>query len=433
VLEAWNGVDYESMLQQILFVFTTHDCLVENKDVREALARVVRLTYSFYRDLKMKVWWTKTDLESLNDGLFCMFKEAADVFCAMPDNGSETLSVEDVLDGLAAPGARGDEAGGDLATGGGGEDDSEEEPDFEARGKLLLKGSGVTVPKMHGLTQARIAVMEFGNVDVSSSVPFERSHKMVKKNALRGNRQRNEASKKRRFDTLALINQREAKVHRVVNTEGARRFNEDLEEDDEAVADSDSDHDDNRVRASTQRRGGAAPQSACWEFAAAFFAKDSDGDELLKMTKALLLQRARLMPTRDLKLARTRDRAAVVLSSGHHVLLKDKQVCLLVTPVVETGGSGASRAVLLPLKPHPSGIGDVRRHPVSGLRWLCRHSLDDLVIFDQSQIDFRVHVVPAFTYANKVIGEDGYLLNHGIYNYDARHRVTPPQPRSTTV
>jgi hypothetical protein len=85
------------------------------------------------------------------------------------------------------------------------------------------------------------------------------------------------------------------------------------------------------------------------------------------------------------------------------------------------------------LVPYPSGDGPEKRHPVSGLRWLRRQPITELKRIDVSTIKYRVHVVPAFTFKDTMKAEDGYLLNHGIYNYDARHPVSPaPQPKSSS-
>jgi hypothetical protein len=470
VLDAWSGGDYESMLQQILFVFTTHDGLVEDEGIRKDLAMVVRLTYSFYRKLKMKRWWRKAERKELKDDLLAMFKVAAKVFCLQPDDGPEELSVEDLLRELADPEnkqatklgedddddgeeeeddfcADDDDDGEEEAAHLGADDDDdgeekeEEGPSSYAAVAPLVSGNGLSVPKMHGLTQALVTLDELGSIDVADSADFERAHIPMKANAKSGTRNRTDATRLRRLERLVAREHRDGRTPRVVDTERAKRFEEELE----ALEAATVKEDDTGSEAETESEsdggggGGAMKQkkTASW--------RSSGGLESVKEAlsdysdSAVLLKTLRPIVSRagscgsSLKLGRTQDRAAVVLRSGHHFESRENGVCLFVASFVTTsGGIESLRAAALQLEPHPSGDGPQGRHPVSGLRWLQRRPICDMIALDSSSIDFRVHVVPAFTFGDEAKAEDGYLLHHGIYNYDVRHAVVPPQRRAST-
>ena len=152
----------------------------------------------------------------------------------------------------------------------------------------------------------------------------------------------------------------------------------------------------------------------------------------------------------NIKLHRRPKRPAVVLAPGHHVQAADRIIFLLVAPILALAADmrGASpRAIVLPLerfsaagqaafsssassslsssKRHATFAHVEFRHPVSGLRWFQRAPLSQLKIIEASTIVYLVHVTPAFTVADGDTGEDGYLLNHGIFNYSVRHPDSP--------
>ena len=142
----------------------------------------------------------------------------------------------------------------------------------------------------------------------------------------------------------------------------------------------------------------------------------------------------------NIKLKRKKYRPGVVLSPGHHVQLSDDRVCLVVAAVQRKFYSNVREcAVVIFLVGYsgqaPVGVPQKKkqkpvesRHPVAGLRWLNQEPLSKMAIIDTADIERRVHVVPAFTVSELGTGEDGFLLNHCIFNYSSRHREVPALP-----
>ena len=124
---------------------------------------------------------------------------------------------------------------------------------------------------------------------------------------------------------------------------------------------------------------------------------------------------------------------------------------LIVPRTASASTSETEAAVVLPLESHApiapetkalpqkrpkarrredvvGSIGDsgMYRHPVAGLPWLQRRPLSDLSVIPASHIRFRVHVSPAFAVDDGEISEDGFILNHGVFNYGGlRSEVRP--------
>jgi hypothetical protein len=127
---------------------------------------------------------------------------------------------------------------------------------------------------------------------------------------------------------------------------------------------------------------------------------------------------------------------------GMHVVLSSNEVCLYLAS--EDDEAGTAHAWVLKLEPHtrvrkrqvpltkskkrkakaPSSAHEEWEdsvHPVNKLPWYKRRPVDEIKLVRADHILMRVRVAPAFTYdENGVIGNDGYLLSHGMYNYDLR-------------
>ena len=124
-----------------------------------------------------------------------------------------------------------------------------------------------------------------------------------------------------------------------------------------------------------------------------------------------------------------------------HVLLRSNHLCLYLAS--ENDEDGTAHAWVLILEPYsrvlkkavPNTKGKKRKskrsttvpefedivHPVNKLPWYKRRPLHEIQLVRADSILMRVRVVPAFTYdENGVINNDGYLLSHGMYNYELR-------------
>ena len=147
-----------------------------------------------------------------------------------------------------------------------------------------------------------------------------------------------------------------------------------------------------------------------------------------------------------LKLFGNHERAAVILSSGHYVLMKNGKVCLFLGCFHRTAedDSNAFDCAYLPLVPYDYLNKKQRRelqapklrssigyssclHPGAKLPWLRRLSTDRIVIAASSNIRLKITVQPAFACKESTkMTNDGHLLVHGICNYAALRNEEVP-------
>ena len=95
-LVSWKGVDYEAFLVQLLFVFSTHYVLINDKPIRESFADLIRTAHSVYRKLKCKRFWSCSDLTTLDDQISCLKVTMVKLFNLPVDNDVEVFSMDDM-------------------------------------------------------------------------------------------------------------------------------------------------------------------------------------------------------------------------------------------------------------------------------------------------------------------------------------------------
>jgi hypothetical protein len=92
-LESWNGVDTECFLSHLLFVFSTHDSLIEDKDIRLAFAEIVIMVYSLYVRFKVKKFYREHETTQLGEDIsFVLFKLQA-LFELKVDDSADTRTM----------------------------------------------------------------------------------------------------------------------------------------------------------------------------------------------------------------------------------------------------------------------------------------------------------------------------------------------------
>lgn len=87
-----------------------------------------------------------------------------------------------------------------------------------------------------------------------------------------------------------------------------------------------------------------------------------------------------------------------------------------------------------PVKKHPkkksrqsSSRASQATHPIAKLKYFERRNVDAIELIPVSEIHMKVRVVPAFNVSNNMeITIDGYLLSHGVYNFDYRGKNEQP-------
>jgi hypothetical protein len=264
---------------------------------------------------------------------------------------------------------------------------------------------------------------------------YEHEHIRLKGSVLRSDKRKCLRSQESLMRRHALDQRRGS---RNPGGERARAFMEAKQEAMEAGLGSDDDSDDG-----VEEAGGAAAKSRVWKavptgsmhaFRAMQMQLNSnisvDGDQIAAAAVAHI---KRIEPPvqigENLKLLRRQGRPGVVLASGHHVMLDDGEVCLFVAAISTAQNEPA--AIVIPLEQHGPPTNSKRkrsgtRHPGAGLLWLQRCPLTEVKAVLASRITFRVHVVPAFTINEDGIGDDGFLLDHGIFNYSALRSEEAP-------
>ena len=180
-------------------------------------------------------------------------------------------------------------------------------------------------------------------------------------------------------------------------------------------------------------------------------------DEVLSRVKSG--EYADLVP--HLKLLPNHERAGVIVTSGHHVLLKNGLVCLFIGCFHRTCKANklAVDCVFLPLEPFrevavvplpkrpsrslrsashseegaaPTKLSwaqkyDACRHPGAKLPWLKRRHASYFQIGPSSVVRFKVLVQPALAVgAFARITNEGHLLVHDIFNFDGLRQEEIP-------
>jgi len=119
-------------------------------------------------------------------------------------------------------------------------------------------------------------------------------------------------------------------------------------------------------------------------------------------------------------------RPAIVLVPGQYVMLHDGTVCLYAGAYMDAAGS--IRALVLNMKQFEPKRGRkkglrVSIHPGAKLPWLERCPAEEIRSVNSKQIFYRVFVVPAlFVSPQGDISNNGYLLVHGVFNWDLRSK-----------
>jgi hypothetical protein len=90
-LLSWGGGEFESLLMQLLLIFTTHDALIEDGRVRAELAAVVRLAFSIFRKLKLRQYWRgRRQVDELDEQLSELYHRGATLFRVEADDSEES-------------------------------------------------------------------------------------------------------------------------------------------------------------------------------------------------------------------------------------------------------------------------------------------------------------------------------------------------------
>ena len=117
-------------------------------------------------------------------------------------------------------------------------------------------------------------------------------------------------------------------------------------------------------------------------------------------------------------------RPAIILVPGQYVMLHDKTVCLYAGAYMHADGS--IRALVLNMKPFEPKRGRKNGqrgsiHPGAKLPWLERCPVEQIRSVKSKEIFYRVFVVPALFVSHEgEISNNGYLLVHGVFNWDLR-------------
>ena len=136
---------------------------------------------------------------------------------------------------------------------------------------------------------------------------------------------------------------------------------------------------------------------------------------------------------------RTAARPAVILIPGHHVQLASGELCMFLgalrmnheeifayvlklDPYIKDFKKSTNRKA----KKKKQTLSDVV-HPVAKLRLYQRRHVDDIELIPVRDFYIKVRVVPAFHVEDNMdISINGYLLSHGMYNFDFRGKNEQP-------
>ena len=246
-LESWNGVDNECFFSHLLFIFSTHDALIEDGCTRMAFATIVRTLYSLYVRFKVKKFYRAAELEQLSvdissvlrdlktlfaltvddkpdarteDGMF-RFSDSVPVRAMSKFHRDEAVATARASEAAEAAGKKKIESKGKrhriedenedsvvpprppLRKDGDDEDsddhtasESEEEPDGhftvnvsvnELAAVATLGGHQTRTHKCHAFTMIPKQIKRVGSLHVGSSSLYERKHRLVKAYTKRSN------------------------------------------------------------------------------------------------------------------------------------------------------------------------------------------------------------------------------------------------------
>jgi hypothetical protein len=254
-LESWNGVDTECFLTHLLFIFSTHDSLIEDEDIRRAFAGIVRAVYSLYVRFKVKKVYREHEIEQLSKDIAFVLSELQSLFkLKVNDSVDERTEVSHFHFKHPVPlrarskfykakRAREEEETGEEADKLTSEtpDSSvapsravDVSPDDEGDHDLhftvdvgvhelpaaTLGGHQTRTHKVHALTMIPEQIETLGSLDVGSSRIFETLHRLVKAYTRRSNKAKLGATERQ------VIRNSVHAVHRPVCSVKARLYNE---------------------------------------------------------------------------------------------------------------------------------------------------------------------------------------------------------------
>jgi hypothetical protein len=213
-LESWNGVDNECFLSHLLFIFCTHDSLIENKEIRIAFAKIVRTVYSLYVRFKVKKVYRSAELDSISTDIASVLSDLERVFKLSVDNARDERTLESSFSFLdpVPERARGKTDQEETKQKGKskffkkrpheeleekvkktadipvteeeGVEEDVEPPERVTVGDNLtaatLAGNQTRTHKIHALTMIRAHLELLGSLDVGSTRLFETLHRLIK-------------------------------------------------------------------------------------------------------------------------------------------------------------------------------------------------------------------------------------------------------------
>ena len=124
------------------------------------------------------------------------------------------------------------------------------------------------------------------------------------------------------------------------------------------------------------------------------------------------------------------ERPSIVLVPGQYVLLHTKEICLYVGSFVDLDGK--IRGLVINTRPYVQKRPRDKRsrcsmHPGTKLPWLSRCPAHEVRSIRSRSILCRVFVVPAlFVTRENEVSHNGYLLVHGIFNWQLLNQEDHP-------
>ena len=212
-LEAWNGVDNECFLSHLLFIFSTHDSLIENGCIRLAFAKIVRTIYSLYVRFKVKTHYRSADLELLSSDIACVLSDLQKLFNLNVDDSKDGRTMDESFSFVGPVPERAknkfhktkrkhefSEENKLESNGSPEEDDENDDEDEQEEGfnvgavgvndlpAATLGGHQTRTHKIHAFTMIPNQIRTKGSLDVGSSRIFETFHRLVKAYTKRSNK-----------------------------------------------------------------------------------------------------------------------------------------------------------------------------------------------------------------------------------------------------
>jgi hypothetical protein len=241
-LESWNGVDNESFFSHLLFIFSTHDALIEDEGIRATFANIVRNVYSLYVRVKVKKCYRSQEIDLLRKDIASVLSELQTLF-DLKLNDSSDARIADSQYVFLEPVQfkhRSDyykqfyikkrQRGSDS------EDESDYETCVEEESEpaerftvdvcvnelpaATLSGHQTRTHKIHALTMIPEQIETNGSLDVGSTRIFETLHRLVKAFTRRSN-----SAKLGETERQVLKNSVNS-VHKPLRSIKARLYNE---------------------------------------------------------------------------------------------------------------------------------------------------------------------------------------------------------------